>query len=1048
MTTPRPFPWRHVHFVGIGGVGMSGLAAILLDRGVGVSGSDAKDSVALDRLRARGARLAVGHAAANLAEADLVVHSSAVGADNPEVQAGAARGIPTCRRGEFLARLADAFDTVIAVGGSHGKTTTTALIAHILRELGFRPGYLVGGEVSQWASPAAAGAGHILVTEVDESDGTQALLRAAVAVVTNVDDDHCWSLGGVAGLEQCFRDFAGAADALIAWRSPKTVELFGRHPHARFLTARDTPSSLRLQLKGDHNRGNATLAIAAAAAAGADPRAAARAAASFAGVQRRLTVRYRAPDGRAVIVEDYAHHPAELKASLDALRAEYPGHRLVTVFQPHRFERIRRYADAFARVLSRADDVTVYGAFSAWVKDTDIADPAGIAAAVRGVPARYWDGPRAELAHGLAAQSADGAATLYAIIGAGDVCDLVAPLRDELVGRCLDACAAALVRSCPGLRISRTRPWRQLTSLGVGAAVPLLVEPATSDELAGVLRVAGARGLPVLPLGEGSNLVGTDEELPVVVVRLSQGEFVRWTLRGQVTVTGAGAALPVVLKDAMARRHLPAAAAALAWIPGSVGGAVRMNAGAGGASIGEWVHAVRGIDRRGRPWRATGRQLAWGYRQSSVPADVIVTSVTLRTPHSNARAALRAYRASGAARRRTQPRGRSAGCVFRNPGTAPAGRLIDAAGGKGLRAGGCTLSAVHANFLVADAGATERDVISLMMQAQRQVYDRSGIILRPEVVFANSASAARLATAIEPWKVAVLLGGPSKERTVSLRSGAAVAAALRQAGHCVTESDVEACALPPIPAGTEVVFPVLHGTFGEDGGIQALLERAGFGYVGSGVEASRLIMSKVLTKERLAPHGIPMARHVLVSDPKAPAPALDYPLLVKPNAQGSSVGMTKLRRPEAWRRALRKGLACDSAVLVEEFIEGTEITVGVLFGEALPVVEIVPPKGRTFDNDAKYAHSRGHTHYYCPPKTVPAAVQKRAQECAVKAYALLGAKDMLRVDFIVDRAGVPRLLEGNSIPGFTATSLLPKAAAAAGISFVELCVGLVRANRG
>ena len=303
------------------------------------------------------------------------------------------------------------------------------------------------------------------------------------------------------------------------------------------------------------------------------------------------------------------------------------------------------------------------------------------------------------------------------------------------------------------------------------------------------------------------------------------------------------------------------------------------------------------------------------------------------------------------------------------------------------------------------------------------------------------------ACATPSLRVAVLKGGPSSEREISLRSGEAVAAALRQAGHCVFEIDVTEWALPQLPE-VDVVFPALHGPFGEDGGVQRLLEERGIPYVGSGVEASELMMDKLRSKEVVRGHGVPTPNSVRIDAPDAPSDhGLRYPLIVKPNGQGSSLGMTKLTRPSGWwRRALSRAFALDSCVLAEEFVSGVEVTAGIILGEALPVIEIVPPKGHMFDYDAKYEYRNGHTRYHCPPETVSEAIQAAVQRLALTAYDVLGARDLLRVDFIVDEGGTPWFLEANSIPGFTGTSLVPKAAKALGIDFPELCSRLVRAS--
>ena len=1048
-----------VHFIGIGGVGMSGLATILLERGVRVSGSDEADSAVLERLRFRGAVIASGHRPGNVpAAVDLVVYSSAVPATNPELQEAVRRGIPTCLRGEFLARLATNFPAVVSIAGSHGKTTTSAMIAHILRESGRRPGFLVGGDVIGWAAPASAGAGLVLVTEVDESDGTQALMRSSHAVITNVDDDHCWSLGGVEALEQCFVQFAESAERVFAWDDPTLRRLCGGHAAINFVGADRLWTELRLAVPGEHNRRNAALAVAVSEAL-AVPRAAALAAiATFPGVSRRLSERYCGPGRREVVVEDYAHHPVELRASLQALREHYPGMRLTAVFQPHRYERVKRYAAEFARVLEEmADEVVITAPFAAWRQDQALADPRQIADAIQAKPARFWDRPLEELAERLAGPLGDAAAAadpcLFAVIGAGDVGRLAGLLRVRLAERelaRLEAELGALFTGCEPPRVTRERPWSELTTLGVGLAKPLLVRPHTQAELRSVLALARRRGVPVQPLGVGSNLVGCDWEPPRVWVQLRQGEFAEIAGQGEERVVGAGVTLAHLIAELRRAAALPVALAPLGWIPGTLGGALQTNAGAHGSCIGDFVIEAYGVCPDGTPWRGDREALGLVYRASNFPAGVLVTAVRLRLPAADVTLAEQAYRESGERRRESQPAGRSAGCVFRNPTAGvSAGQLLDRAGCKEWRQGHCQVSDRHANFILTDGPATEKDFVQLLLRLTRQVQERTGVRLMTEVKLVGTEAQETVRAQVPVRHVVVLKGGPSSERAVSLRSGAAVAQALREGGYRVTEVDVTKHELPPLPAKLDVVFPVFHGEFGEDGQIQRLLDAQGIRYVGSGAAASQLIMDKRATKDALVAHGLPTPRYVLLSGADAPPPAeLRFPVVVKPVNQGSTIGISKVTsvRGGWWRRALKKAFALDTVVIAEEFVAGREITVGLLDGKALPVVEIVPPKGRMFDYDAKYDHKYGHTRYLCPPQFVSVAEQAKAQAMAERIFRAVGAKDLLRLDFIVDAAGTPWCLEGNAIPGFTATSLLPKAAQAAGISFVELCCGLVNAN--
>ncbi|MBL9126910.1 MAG: D-alanine--D-alanine ligase [Verrucomicrobiales bacterium] len=286
--------------------------------------------------------------------------------------------------------------------------------------------------------------------------------------------------------------------------------------------------------------------------------------------------------------------------------------------------------------------------------------------------------------------------------------------------------------------------------------------------------------------------------------------------------------------------------------------------------------------------------------------------------------------------------------------------------------------------------------------------------------------------------VCVLLGGPSAEREVSLRSGAAVARALRASGWTVSEVDpVGSWSLPP---GTDAVFVALHGTYGEDGTVQEELEALGVPYTGCGPEASRVAFDKVRTKERLRLAGVPTARHVVVADPAAPWPVgWEPPMVVKPVRQGSSVGLRFVERREDWGEALRECLRYDTEALVEERIAGREVTIGILDGAALPVVE-VRPKGGAYDYRSKY--TAGETEYLCPAPFAP-DVTARLQAAGLGAFEAVGGRDYARVDVMVDKGDEPFVLEVNTLPGMTETSLLPKAAAAAGIDFVTLCGRMV-----
>jgi D-alanine-D-alanine ligase len=292
---------------------------------------------------------------------------------------------------------------------------------------------------------------------------------------------------------------------------------------------------------------------------------------------------------------------------------------------------------------------------------------------------------------------------------------------------------------------------------------------------------------------------------------------------------------------------------------------------------------------------------------------------------------------------------------------------------------------------------------------------------------------------IRPLNIVVMLGGPSAEREVSLNTGAGVANALRSLGHHITEVDPKDGTFV-LPRKTDVVFLALHGTYGEDGVVQQELDKLGVPYTGCDSEASRLAFDKVLTKQRCIEAGIPTAKFVVVESEKTPWPmGWQPPVVVKPVRQGSSVGLQFVERVADWSEALREAFRYDSQLLAEEKIVGRETTVGILADKALPIVEVRPKSG-SYDYRNKY--TAGNTEYFCPAE-FDAATTRAIQEAALGAFRAIGGRDYSRVDVMVRATGEPVVLEVNTLPGMTETSLLPKAAAAMGMSYAQLCQKMI-----
>ena len=379
---------KRVHIVGVGGAGMSAIAEVLLGTGHTVSGSDLNHSVVVDRLRERGIEVAIGHDAANVGDVDLVTHSTAIPATNPELVEARARDLPVLRRADTLAEITRAWRTV-AVAGTHGKTTTSAMLTAALTGAGFDPAYIVGGDLRDLDRGAAVGSGEFLVVEADESDGTFIRLDAEAVVVTNVEPDHLEHYGGFPGLQAAFIQFVTEATGprVLCLDDPGSAELakltadyesitYGTDPAAmwRIIDPLPTPNGVSFTVSGPtgevkialaqpgmHNARNATAALAAAVALGADPERVAEALTGFGGVGRRFEPRGQAAG--VTLIDDYAHLPTEVEAALNAARSLSPK-RLVAAFQPHRYSRTEQLWSTFGNSFTEADVLFVTGIYA------------------------------------------------------------------------------------------------------------------------------------------------------------------------------------------------------------------------------------------------------------------------------------------------------------------------------------------------------------------------------------------------------------------------------------------------------------------------------------------------------------------------------------------------------------------------------------------------------------------------------------------------------------------------------------------------------------
>jgi UDP-N-acetylmuramate--alanine ligase len=446
--------FRRVHFVGIGGVGMSGIAEVLHNLGYSVSGSDKSDSAVTRRLAKLGVCVSLGHDESHVATADVLVVSSAIKADNPELVAARERRIPVVPRAEMLGELMR-FRRGIAIAGTHGKTTTTSLAASVLAEAGLDPTFVIGGQLTSAGANARLGAGEYLVAEADESDGSFLMLNPVIAIVTNIDVDHLENYNGDFGrLKKAFADFLhrlpfygvavlcvdDAEVAALAKDTTRRMITYGIDQAAdvsasnirqsghqmRFdvhLPEDEVPLPVMLNLPGRHNVQNALAAVAVAWLLGVEREAIQRALSQFAGVGRRFHLRGDITLGTSTVllVDDYGHHPSELAAVFAAARGGWPKRRLVVAFQPHRYSRTRDLLDDFARVLADVDVLVLTEVYPAGEAPIVNADGRALARAVRArgrVDPVLIDHPR-NLKDALPALLHDG--DLLLVLGAGDI---------------------------------------------------------------------------------------------------------------------------------------------------------------------------------------------------------------------------------------------------------------------------------------------------------------------------------------------------------------------------------------------------------------------------------------------------------------------------------------------------------------------------------------------------------------------------------------------------------------------------------------------------
>jgi UDP-N-acetylmuramate--alanine ligase len=785
---------------------MSALARALLDRGDEVSGSDAVETDATRDLQAHGARVEIGpHLASNLGTPppDRVVLTAALQADNPEWLEAQRLGLPLVKRADLLGQLMDT-RRGLAAAGTHGKTTTSAMMSWVLAKAGRDPSYMVGGTIKGLGAGGHWGGGRELVAEADEYDRSFLYLHPEVAIINNIETDHLEYYGSAEAIFAAFGEFAlnvkrggllllcadddGArrlGAELDAGETPFRLQYFGLAASALwragsikanaqggsdFAVLRDGKevARLRLRIPGLHNVLNALGAFAALSEVGLEPREMARWLGEFGGTDRRFDVKGEA--GGVTVVDDYAHHPTEIRATLAAARQRYPNRRLYVLFQPHTYTRTRDFLGDFSMALSEADRVIVTEIYASRERNTLGVSGRQIVDRMTGSNVEF--APTLEAARELLLDDLQ-AGDVLITMGAGDVWHVGDWVLSALAERAAESPGvelhipqattrqaankheqatrsawrfapdvAAELAEATGLEVVRDEPMSKHDSLRVGGPARLFVVADTTERLVAAVLFARERGVPYLVIGNGTNIMAGDYGVDGLVIH-NKTHDISHQLEdsGDTSIWRMGSG---VLFSRLSRMTCEAGWSGLEWsnsVPGSVGGGVVSNAGAHGKELKDDLLSVEVLTGAGKveEWPVgalelgyrTSRFKAHGRRAMSPPEVVLSADIRLyKDSEKGCAARLKEFLVERQAR---QPQGKSAGSTFKNPPGYSAGWLIEQVGLKGRQNGQAQFSPKHANFMMNLGGATASDVLGLMRQAQEAVRARFGVELEPEI---------------------------------------------------------------------------------------------------------------------------------------------------------------------------------------------------------------------------------------------------------------------------------------------------------------------------
>lgn len=756
---------KNVHFSGIGGIGMSGIAIVLSEMGYNISGSDLVSNDLTRRLEMMGAKIFKAHAVSSLPDdTQVLVYSSSINKDNPELIKAARRKIRTAHRAEMLGELLNARKG-IAVTGTHGKTTTTALIAVILEDAGLDPTVMIGGEVARFKGNAKFGNGKYLVAEADESDSSFLKLRPFCSVITNIEMehmDHYKTLDDALGSYKKFIDNTKKGGIIFYNHDDENIKNVLKGFHGRkgsFGFAKDAEmravdirmegfrtsfrcvykgkllGEVELRIPGRHNVLNCLAAILAALETGIGFKTIANSVKTFTGVKRRFQL--RADADNVMLIDDYAHHPTEIRAVLKACR-NWKRKRVIVIFQPHRYTRTLCLADDFGRCFAGADKLIL----------TDIY--AASEAPIEGVSVKnIYDRARAAGMDDVSMMRKDAIADyimkikrrgdMILVLGAGDIKEVADELaerlnekKNRLTGRALKE-----FRKIVKGRLLLKENLAARTSFRIGGPAEVWAQPRDVRELRKILLFAKNKKIPIFVMGRGTNILAKDSGFKGIVIHLGSAAFKNIRIKTHTIRVGAGYSLPQLIRLCCDKGL--SGMESLVGIPGTVGGAIYMNAGGSTnpifKNIGDFVTALKVMNRRGGVSVLKKDKLRFGYRSSNLHNYVILEAMLKLGRAGRATLNSRCLRFLKMKRTKQVLDRPSAGCVFKNPKgfQFTCGQMIDMLGLKGMRSGGAEISVKHANFIINRKNATSEDVLSLIEFIKDKVNQSYNIPLELEI---------------------------------------------------------------------------------------------------------------------------------------------------------------------------------------------------------------------------------------------------------------------------------------------------------------------------